>query len=225
MRFDEICDQWRSIYEKNLPLILVPSLILVVLAICNFGKPATSYQKGSLSDTGFESEYLDLRFTLPDGFVMATEEELQALLEQDFEQKALIAQSTLPTGRLRAARGSNNTDFVYEMKVTAANWGVTVTVCTEIRVYETTEQYFAGTKQLLQRLSDYNYTTDDEITTVEIAGYSYEKMTFSTVVHGYRIIQKQLVRTLDNRVVVFTITSMSGTDDELDTLMAGFSQF
>ncbi|MDE5598979.1 MAG: hypothetical protein K2J04_14275, partial [Lachnospiraceae bacterium] len=39
------------------------------------------YEKGTVTGTSFESEWIGLRYDMPDGFTMATEEELDAILK------------------------------------------------------------------------------------------------------------------------------------------------
>lgn len=53
--------------------------------------PAASYAPGTLSETGFDSEYLGLSFRIPEGsdFVMSTKEELDAQVDAEMKNRAL----------------------------------------------------------------------------------------------------------------------------------------
>ena len=42
----------------------------------------TPYEKGTITDTDFQSEWLNLKFTPPETVVMNTEEELQSVMKQ-----------------------------------------------------------------------------------------------------------------------------------------------
>ena len=41
--------------------------------------PLDEYEKGTFTETEYESKYLDLRFELPDGFLMATEDDIREM--------------------------------------------------------------------------------------------------------------------------------------------------
>ncbi len=71
-----------------------------------------TYQKGTVTSNSFESEYLDLRFTLPQGFIMATEQEINDLMDigadamgidgktVDFAKLITVYEVTLVSGNL-----------------------------------------------------------------------------------------------------------------------------
>ena len=176
-----------------------------------------AYEKGSLTETDFASKYLDLRFTLPDGLVMATEEDMQEMMGLGAEimdlDSDLVEYAQLTT--------------VYEMMASSVDGSTNVLVFSEKLSMRnlTVEQYCTALKSQLQGVSSMEYEIDDEIISVEIAGYSYEQVTASTHAYGMDMVQKYLVRKLDDRMVGFIITNSSDTEDTLNTLMAGFSKY
>lgn len=55
-------------------------VLVMILALTGCSSPDT-YAKGTLTDTTFESEYLNIKFELPEGYIMRTEDELIAANE------------------------------------------------------------------------------------------------------------------------------------------------
>ena len=62
----------------------------------------TPYEKGTITDTDFQSEWLNLKFTPPETVVMNTEEELQSVMKQG--QTTLEESSGVETWRGRPVR-------------------------------------------------------------------------------------------------------------------------
>lgn len=78
---------------------------------------ASDYTKGISSETGYESEWLGIRFTAPEGAAMLTEEELnemmglgQEVLSEDFSDLQLqyAEMSTVSEMMCKAAEGTPN---------------------------------------------------------------------------------------------------------------------
>ena len=176
------------------------------------------YQKGILTETDFASEYLDLRFTLSgDGFVMATEEDMHEMMGlgaeiMDMDSK-LLEYAKLTT--------------VYEMMVSTIDGTTNVMVFSEKLSMRnlTVEQYCAALIAQLEVVPNMDYEVEDEIVSVEVAGQSYEQVTTSTAAYGVTMVQKYLVRKLDDRIVGFIITDATDTQDAQNTLMEGFSKY
>jgi len=180
-------------------------------------KSSSEYEKGTFTDNSFESEYLDLRFTLPDGFVMATEEDIATMMGlgaemMDLDSK-LVEYANLTT--------------VYEMMATEVASGTNVIVLAEKLSMSnmTVEQYFTALESQLKAVESIQYEIDNEITTVEIAGNSYKQLTASTVAYGKPMVQKYMLRKIDDRMIGFIVTDVSESEEVLNTLMAGFSKF
>jgi len=226
--------------KKRFALILLLLLTVSLLSSCNIvtgllttdwwsddktetssssssSSSSSGYEKGTLSATDFESEYLDLRFTLPDGFVMATEEDMYDMMGIGAElmdiSPALVDYANLVT--------------VYEMMASVPTGTTNVILMTEKLPLRniTVEQYFDSVKSQLQNVDTIKYEINDEITSVEIAGSTYSQITASGNISGYTLIQKYMFRKIDNRMVGFIATTTSDEEATLDTLMAGFSPF
>jgi len=180
---------------------------------------SSGYKKGSTTDTTFESEYLDLRFTLPEGFVMATDEDLQMMMGLATELTELDADLVEYA----------NITTVYEMMASDITSGTNVIVFVEKLSFSnlTAEQYLTALKAQLEMLTNPVYELDDEISSVEIAGQSYQQMSASTIMYGMVMTQTYTVRKIDGRMVGFIITNTSaeGEMDIADALMAGFTKY
>ena len=94
---------------------------------------ALGYTKGTLMEDGWESEWLGLRFTAPEGMVMSTEEELaatmglgQEVLAQDFTEQQL-AYAEIAT--------------VYEMMCSDAMGSNVILMAEKLPIALTAEQY------------------------------------------------------------------------------------
>ena len=178
---------------------------------------SNEYVKGSFTETEFASQYLDLKFILPEGFVMATEEEMREMMGLGSEimdlDSDLVEYAMLTT--------------VYEMMALNIDGSTNVIVFSEKLSLRniTVEQYFAVLKSQLQEIFGMECEIDDDIVSVEIAGCNYEQMTVSVSVNGVDILQQYVLRKIDDRMVGFLTTTTHGEEDVLSTLMEGFSKY
>ena len=229
--------------KRILPLSLALVLALSLLTACNKDEPAkttgadtgtvttapsptpapqntaspTEYKKGTLTETGFESEYLNLRFSLPETSVMATEADINTMMGLGAEFSGLNQQM------IEYA----NLTTVYEMMATDVVTGSNVIVLVEKLSMSnlTVDQYFSALKTQLQGLGTIAYEVSDDIVTVEVAGQSYQQLTASTSSYGMTMEQTYIIRKVDDRMVGFIFTNTTDTSDAIDTLMAGFTTY
>lgn len=96
------------------------------------------YEKGTITDTDFQSEWLNLKFTPPETVVMNTEEELQSVMKQG--QTTLEESSGVELGD-DALSGT-----VYEMMASSISGFPNVSLVVEDASLEnmTVDQYFLG---------------------------------------------------------------------------------
>lgn len=68
--------------NKRIGVVALAVLMLLSVTACGGAK----YSKGTLSDNGFESEWMGIRFNAPEGYVVATQEELDNFISmgQDY---------------------------------------------------------------------------------------------------------------------------------------------
>ena len=199
---------------KQLTTVLTVCVLLVFLAGCKGAQDnQIEYEKGILSSTGFESEYLNLRFEVPDGFIMATEEEIFGMMS--FGADAVgVDRKSIDYARITT---------VYEMMVSAPEGTPNIIVMVEKLPQDniTLEQYFDA---VLTQLSGLNYQFG-EITSIELLGQSYQQLISTHEMNGRALSQKYMLRLIDDRVVGFIATSTPDTEDELDTLIQAFTNY
>ena len=215
--------------KKNIAIAFVLCVLLTLFAGCGNNSSESpenetqnneqesetlSYERGILTETGYESQYLDIKFTVPEGFVMATEEDILGMMQVGVEimdlDKDTIDYSSLTT--------------VYEMMVSSASGSPNVALLTEkLMSNVTVEQYLDIVKSQLADVP-MNYEFGD-VTSVEIAGESYQQIVASAEIKGTAFLQKYIVRKFDDRMVCFVVTNTSETEKELDTLMKAFTKY
>jgi len=150
------------------------------------------YVKGILTDTGFESAYLNLRFTLPDGYVMGPNDSSYEML------------ASTPSG-------SPNVSVIAEKLTSSA---------------VTEEQYIETVKSQSKNLNgEISYTFDNETTAVELAGENYIKLSAEAYYGDAELMKDILMRKIDNRMVLITFSYTADTSDEMEALMACFTEF
>ena len=178
------------------------------------------YAKGLLTETGFESKWLNMRFTAPADAVMSTQKEMDALMGlgaeliygDEAERYALYAQMTT----------------VYEMQ---ANWiyGVPIVqLMVEKLPYEnmTAEQYLSVLKAQLQSFESPVYVADENLYLVEIGGQEYINLAvaadYGTGVYVY---QDYCVRKQGDRMVVIIFSYVDGAEMYLTDALNAFSTY
>jgi hypothetical protein len=188
----------------------VMAVCVVFLSLISCGK-TSDYERGILTETSFESKYLDIRYTLPEGFVMATEEDLLQLMGIGTSitgvNKKIIELTT-----------------VYEMMASAAIGYPNVSIIVEKPLLSnlTIEQYFNILKTNLLKIKTMDYEFDDQVTSVELAGYDYKQL--SARLPSSNVFQNYLYRKQGGRMIGIITTYSLDTKQELEILMNGFSK-
>ncbi|MDR1736837.1 MAG: hypothetical protein LBR85_08245 [Oscillospiraceae bacterium] len=173
-----------------------------------------AYEKGIITETGFESEYFGLRFTPPEDFAMSTAEEIDAMMNLGAEITGLdFDYSTLTT--------------VYEMMATSLSSATNVIIMAEKPTPGdiTADQYLELMKVQLPAVPEMNYVVGDEITSVEIAGETYKKLTAEGVALGFTLIQDYHVRKVGDRLIFISISYSPETEGEVKILLDAFSAY
>jgi len=186
-------------------------IAFLILISCGKG---SAYERGIITETGFESKYLNLKFDLPQGFVMASDEEMLEIMK--------IGNEALETSKLEV--NFANLTTVYEMMASAPIGFPNVSLMVEKLIISgiTTDKYSAALRKTLAGVSAVNYVIGDDITTVEIAGQSYKQLSASLPDFG--IIQNYIFRKSGNRMISFITTYTPDTNQEMKMLMDGFSK-
>ena len=174
------------------------------------------YAIGVMTDDGFESPYLGLRFTAPDGFVMGDEDDINALMGIASDaldiDKALFDYAALTS--------------TYEMMVSKPSGMPNAMVMTEKLMLKkmTVEQYLEALKEQFSGVG-LGYEVSEEFESAEIAGQTYTKLTASLEMLGTSMVQYYYVRKQDDRIVAIIVTSEPGGEADVKTLLSGFAAY
>ena len=173
------------------------------------------YEKGTITDTNFQSEWLNLKFTPPETVVMNTEEELQSVMQQG--QSTLEESSGVELGE-DALSGT-----VYEMMASSISGFPNVSVVVEDAALEnmTVEQYFLAAQQMLDA-TGMGYTYSD-ITDTQIAGQDFRVMETSVTINDYDVLQKYCTRKQGGKFVSIILSYTTDTTAEADEILAAFT--
>lgn len=172
------------------------------------------FEKGTLTDTSFESSYLNLKFDLPEGYIMQTEEELLQVTSagadiMDIDEEYL------------------NATTVYEMMVSAPAGTPNAIVMEEKLAMDnmTEEQYIAQVKVGLMSMDVIAYDIEEENKTVSIAGQDYLSFSATCEANGVSMIQEYFTRKIGDRMASIIVSYSDDTVDGRDALMDSFTEF
>lgn len=173
------------------------------------------YEKGTVTETGWESEFFGLRYTLPEGMVMSTEEELnemmglgQEVLSEDFSELQLkYAELT----------------SVYEMMSVADDQTTNVVVTVEkLMAKMDVSSYIDALEQGLAKVSTISYTLVSDDETVKIGNSDFVKVSYQAETSGVSMYQDYYVTIVDDRAMALTLTYVdeSARDNVLNAFTA-----
>lgn len=141
------------------------------------------YQKGTFTDTTYESEFIGVRYQAPSGWSISSESEL----------------SSMPLDPVTT----------WELQTTSSIDGSNVVIAVEElpSKYITTNLYLNSLKSRLK--SDMSLS-DDAIKkggSATIAGKSYETLSYSSTTNGVAYTQTFYVRKVEDRMIAFMVTT------------------
>ena len=206
--------------KRGLSVILLICL-MVALTACGFG--SSKYAKGTLKDTSFESEWIGVRFDAPEGFIVATQEELDEFLDIGSEMLEEVY----------ADDGKNVIDYselttVYElltyqvMEDGTGNPNLTLAV---ERTALTVDKYMDALKKQVNTI--YNGTTLswEETEKVSVGSLECDKYTVC-VDYGYAMMyQSYYMAKKDNRMIYFILTYSDDQSEAATALMNAFKAY
>lgn len=176
------------------------------------------YAKGILTDSSFESEYIGLRFTLPEGMIMATEEDMDAMI--DFGGEVIYKDNA--SDLLDYAKANS----VYEMMAVSADQTANVIVVVEKLPLSnmTVDQYIASVKTQLQE-TNLGYVIADETTSFTVGGQEFTSLTTEVENSNVKMTQQYVVRKQDNRIIALIFTTAEGVTDIHEQLVSAFAPY
>ncbi len=181
----------------------------------NTSKPTVTYSKGTLTENTFESEYLNLKFTAPDGYIMATEDELIPLME--------LGAEVLEKDKKSIDFAMANT--VFEMMVSSPAGSPNLSLAVEKLALKnmTTDQYIEAIKKQLEGNDTMEVTFTPDSKTMSIAGEDYTAYSSVLSVSGMELKQDYIMRKMDDRLAYFVLTYTEDSSAEANTLMESFT--
>jgi len=214
--------------KRMLSLVLACFLALSALAGCASDKggglksddaseePDIVYARGVTTETSYESEYLGLRFTLPEGCTFKSDADLAELMNIDY---SLIAEdlSSVDFSALKIVYevGINGPSELPEISIAVDNIG-----SPEVTV----SRYIEDLKMQLMNPS-LEIIFSENVTTAIIAERSYQKLECSITIEEHTLLQNYYVRRMGERMVVFTVSFFSDMQDEADLILAAFTKY
>lgn len=149
------------------------------------------YKKGTFTATTYESEFIGIRYTAPDGWALATESELQQIPSN--------ASTTTEMQTLNSLDGSNI--MILVEKMSTSNF--------------TMDMYIYSLKSSLQSNGQVTITDIKEDGTYLIAGEEYNVLSYTASQDGVSYSQTVYLRKINSHMIVITVTSASADNEEL----------
>lgn len=202
---------------KKLSFVLLCIISLALVFSSCKSSNTDNYKKGTLTKTTFESEYLDLKFNLPQGYTMATEEEVLKLANQGAELAGIDSK--------KYDYAMANT--VYEMQVVASTgFPNTIVMVEKLSLSNMTiDTYLDTLKKQLTEIPNLKYTVASKKEKETLVGKEYIKMTATASYGTLSLIQDYYVRIQDGRAISFIVSYSSDTKEQKDSLLSAFTTF
>lgn len=179
---------------------------------------AGEYAKGLVTETGWESEWLGIRYTLPEGMTMSSDEELnemmglgQEVLSEDFSEL-----------QLKYAEMAS----VYEM-MSKDELGVTnvIVLSEKLPMSLTAEEYVEVLTQQLAQVSTVQYEVTGDTETVTIGATDFVKLSTEADYDGVKMYQEYYVTVRDDRAATITLTYIDQTAETAEAVRNGFGAY
>ncbi|WP_455716539.1 hypothetical protein [Anaerosporobacter sp.] len=199
--------------QLRISLLMVMLVAVTMLSGCN----KNEYVKGTIKENEYESKYLNLSFTAPEGFSLLTEDVLDQYVQfssdiiyKDKDQTVIDYAKAVAVYEMMCVENATN----------SAN--VNIVVENLLGVERTEDEYIELAKQQLQS-TGIDYTFGGTIKNVELAGEKYTVIDCIGNYYGQELLQQMYVRNIGDRMVVLTVTYTEDTVESKDALLDGFS--
>lgn len=204
--------------------LVVLAVMLVVLAMftgCSKSSKDSSkgYERGTINGSTYESEFLNIKFTAPEGYNMLTQEDMDPYIQftseviyKDKDKKMIDYAKAVTVYEMMAQEptiGSPNVNIVVENLK-----GRDVTI----------DQYIEACKQQLAN-TGIEYTFGDIENDVDLAGSKYTLLNCVGKYGDQEIPQQMYIRKVDDRMMLLTVTYSEDDIEARDTLVQGFTAY
>lgn len=197
--------------KKILMLLLV--VFCVVMTACS----GAAYTPGTFTDAGYETEFLGFRFNTPDGFSLATHEELDQLMGVSMD--SLSESGDITEAQAKYAQLTS----IYEMMVTDSMGVTNANIILEKSVIPI-NTYIEVLKEQLQTISAMNVTFTGE-EEVQLAGATYTKVSADVESNGISMYQEYYIRKVEGYIMCLTLTWADGFETQKDAIMNAFAAY
>ena len=192
-------------------------VLFIVFALCGCGKNVADkaveklsakndpkISLGSWNENTYTNDFLGISYTMPDGWVRKTDEEIledmelgAELIGNNSELNKKIAELTSVTYFMTSDITTGNNIIVMSEKTYSSNI--------------TTDKYMDAVVKNIQKVDTINYTIGERKEET-INGFKYESLDLSAVSDGITINQKYYVRKNGRYFISVVVTSTNGTD-------------
>lgn len=200
-------------------LLLVMLLVVTMLSGCNKKATEKEYEKGIIKDDGYESEYLNIKFTTPEGYSMLSEDVLNEYIQFTSE----IIYTDKDQTKIDYAKAVNVYEMMCVEEVTNSP-NINIVVENLLGRKISVADYIEASKQQLQA-TGIEYTFGDITEDVELAGEKYTLLECVGNYAGQEVLQEMYIRKVGGRMMILSITYTEDTVEAKDTLVAGLSEY
>lgn len=178
----------------------------------------SEFSKGTVSENGWESQWLNMRFTEPEGTRMVSQEELDTLMGISEE----LLSEDLSDAQIQYSELTSVREMMCYDEETQANVIVSVDWL-PMKISE--ETYMEEIERTLSSISAMTYTRIDEDEVVEIAGASYFRSGYRVDAMGQSRYADYYVRMIDSRAVSLIVTYGEDGEEIAASMLSSFAAY
>ena len=192
--------------KKIFSFVLIIFLITGVFAACggqNNGpvEPAgvvPEYSRGVTTSAGWSSEWLNISYSLNDGFTFATEEQIEEMMQ-------ISADAILVDGNGNPIVDYSKVDAIYEMMAYGTDGSNVIVCCEKNKTNLSPKAYIDAVKIQLERAGmEYSFSG---LTDYAIGGKAMKRTDATTDVYGPTMYQTYLLMPYGDRMVSIIVSS------------------
>lgn len=171
---------------------------------------AIPYERGTTTETGWESQWADMRFIAGEGITMMSQENMDKVMD-------------IGTEELGTDKDDIEGTYTYEMMASDAGGTSSVSVVVE-KSELTAEKYL---EQLLSNLkdTDIEFVTDDKIAEAEVGGHTYKMIKVSSEYQGFNMVQEYYIREQGGYLIKIITVSMADNTETVESMLDSLNKF
>lgn len=198
--------------KKFLAMALV--MIAVLMTAC--GGSGKGYTPGTFTDSGYETEFLGFRFTTPEGFTLAGEEELSQMMGMALDMMG----DDVTDVQKKYAELTTIYELVVADSLGAANANITLE-----KTSVSLDKYIDLFKEQVTGMTAMTINLSDTVEDATVAGATYKKLSAAVEANGMQMNQEYYMRKVGDRMMSMTITWVDGYEDQKDAILNGFAAY